>query len=183
MKLFSCMLLVAGLALPGAAGAQVLGAAGQDALETARSGTGVQWVNPDTGAVETITPKPAFRAPSGEVCREFQQEVRIGGQVQQAWGIACRQPDGSWRLQRANPREVAVSRPTYVAPPPVVYVPPPPPTVVYAYPPPVYFPRPVYYPAPAYYYPRPVYYPRPYYSSSVGIWIGSGRSHYHGRYR
>ena len=62
---------------------------------------------------------------------------------QQAYGTACRQPDGSWHLQPA-PSQVASASPP--PPPNVAY---PPPQVVNAYPP-AYFP-------PGYYYPRPYY--------------------------
>ncbi len=110
---------------------------GQQALETAPSGTAVQWRNPDTGATSTIVPQPAFQTSGGQVCREFQETVTIGGQPQQAYGTACRQPDGSWKLQPA-PAQAPPATAATVAPPPVAY----------AYP--AYFP-------PAYYYPRPYY--------------------------
>jgi hypothetical protein len=32
-------------------------------------------------------------------CREFQKQIIIDGQVEPAYGVACRQPDGSWKLQ------------------------------------------------------------------------------------
>jgi len=35
---------------------------------------------------------------SGRYCREFLQEVSIGGRKEQAYGTACRQPDGSWEV-------------------------------------------------------------------------------------
>ena len=35
----------------------------------------------------------------GNQCREFQQEVTIGGQSEQAYGNACLQADGSWKIQ------------------------------------------------------------------------------------
>ena len=35
---------------------------------------------------------------AGRYCREFRQQVTIGGKTEQAWGTACRQPDGSWEL-------------------------------------------------------------------------------------
>ena len=35
---------------------------------------------------------------AGRYCREFQQAVTIGGKSQQAYGTACRQPDGSWEV-------------------------------------------------------------------------------------
>ena len=35
---------------------------------------------------------------SGRYCREFQQVVTVGGSREQAYGVACRQPDGSWEI-------------------------------------------------------------------------------------
>ena len=46
--------------------------------------------------------KPARRnhlpADEGQYCREYTQTVYISGQKQQAYGNACRQPDGSWQV-------------------------------------------------------------------------------------
>ena len=70
----------------------------QTSLEGARSGQVTQWRNPDTGVSGTIVPKPAYTVSSGQVCREFQQTVTIGGKTEQAFGTACRQPDGSWKI-------------------------------------------------------------------------------------
>jgi len=35
---------------------------------------------------------------SGRYCREFQHEISVGGQREQAYGVACQQPDGSWEI-------------------------------------------------------------------------------------
>jgi hypothetical protein len=35
---------------------------------------------------------------SGRYCREFQQQVTIGGQTEWAYGTACQQPAGSWQV-------------------------------------------------------------------------------------
>ena len=70
------------------------------ALETSKSGTAVAWRNPDTGNRGTVTPKPAFKNNYGRYCREFQQTVTIGGRTAEAYGTACRQPDGSWKIVR-----------------------------------------------------------------------------------
>ena len=35
---------------------------------------------------------------SGRYCREYQTTGRIGGRMEQLWGVACLQPDGSWDL-------------------------------------------------------------------------------------
>jgi hypothetical protein len=41
---------------------------------------------------------------SGEkYCREFRQEVSIDGRMEQAYGAACREPDGTWRIVPNNP--------------------------------------------------------------------------------
>jgi surface antigen len=75
--------------------------AGQ-ALETAPAGQAVPWRNPDTGNSGTVTPtrtyEPAQPQYEGQVCREFQQTITVGGQTQQGHGRACRQPDGSWKI-------------------------------------------------------------------------------------
>ena len=41
-----------------------------------------------------------FRNHFGELCREFQMEVNIGGRYELAWGVACRDRRGYWRLIR-----------------------------------------------------------------------------------
>jgi len=68
------------------------------ALETGRSGQPVAWTNPDSGHSGTIVPQPAYQSNTGQYCREYQQTVQVGGQSQQAYGTACRQPDGSWKV-------------------------------------------------------------------------------------
>jgi surface antigen len=35
----------------------------------------------------------------GSYCREFQNDVTIDGKKENAYGTACRQPDGSWKVQ------------------------------------------------------------------------------------
>ena len=32
-------------------------------------------------------------------CREYQTKITVNGKVQSAYGKACRQPDGSWKIQ------------------------------------------------------------------------------------
>ena len=70
----------------------------QDTLETAPSGTTGTWHNPDSGNSGTITPIQTYQRNDGTYCREFQQTVTVGGQTQEAYGTACRQPDGSWQI-------------------------------------------------------------------------------------
>jgi surface antigen len=67
-------------------------------LETSRTGQTSNWNNPDSGNSGTITPTRTFQRADGTYCREFTQTVNIGGEVQQAHGTACRQPDGTWKI-------------------------------------------------------------------------------------
>jgi surface antigen len=72
--------------------------AAMQAFDTAPSGQSVAWRNPDSGNSGTITPTRTYQTASGQYCREFQQTVTIGGDTQQAFGRACRQPGGSWQI-------------------------------------------------------------------------------------
>ena len=67
--------------------------------QTAPIGQTIAWSNPESGHSGSVTPVREGRIPStGEYCREYQQTVQVGGQSQKAYGTACRQPDGSWRV-------------------------------------------------------------------------------------
>jgi surface antigen len=71
----------------------------QTQAQAAPIGQSIVWSNPESGHSGTVTPVREGRvASTGEYCREFQQTVTVGGQSQQAYGTACRQPDGSWRV-------------------------------------------------------------------------------------
>jgi len=70
----------------------------QKALESAPTGTPVAWNNPDSGHSASITPTKTYQS-GGTYCREFQSDVIIDGKPDKAWGTACRQPDGSWKVQ------------------------------------------------------------------------------------
>lgn len=61
-------------------------------------GQQISWNNPGSGNSGTITPIRDGYATSGSYCREFQQAITVGGQKQQAYGQACQQPDGSWKI-------------------------------------------------------------------------------------
>ena len=68
-------------------------------LNEARSNTTAQWRNPDSGHYGTITPLNTTEVRPGVYCREYQQTVTVGGETQNAYGTACRQPDGAWKVQ------------------------------------------------------------------------------------
>ncbi len=70
----------------------------QVALETAPSGQTSSWSNPDNGYSGSVTPRPAYETSGGEVCREYTETIRIDGRNETAVGVACRNPDGTWRV-------------------------------------------------------------------------------------
>ncbi|HEY7745356.1 MAG TPA: RT0821/Lpp0805 family surface protein [Desulfuromonadales bacterium] len=72
----------------------------QYALESTRTNVATTWRNPDTGNYGAITPVETYRTSQGQYCREYTQTVVVGGRTQQAYGTACRQPDGSWLIVR-----------------------------------------------------------------------------------
>ena len=65
---------------------------------TAPMGQTITWNNPDSGNSGSITPVRDGNHQDGRYCREFQQTVEIGGELEKGYGTACRQPDGSWQI-------------------------------------------------------------------------------------
>jgi surface antigen len=61
-------------------------------------GQQINWANPQSGNSGTITPVRDGRASNGSYCREFQQTIFVDGTNQNAYGVACQQPDGTWRI-------------------------------------------------------------------------------------
>lgn len=68
------------------------------AFEKMPSGVSSTWNNPDSGNGGSVTPTRTYQTNTGMYCREYQTTVNVGGQVQNAYGTACRQPDGSWNI-------------------------------------------------------------------------------------
>lgn len=54
--------------------------------------TGVQ------GGEYGVIPLRSTQDEGGRTCREYQAMARIGGDLQQVFGTACRQPDGQWTI-------------------------------------------------------------------------------------
>ena len=50
------------------------------------------------GAAGSVTTTRDGTSTSGRYCREFQHEITVGGKKEQAYGVACQQPDGSWEI-------------------------------------------------------------------------------------
>ena len=85
---------------------QMMARTTHNTLENSPIGSTSNWNNPDTGNSGTITPTKTYRCAgtscasqtTSGYCREFQTTVTVGGKVQNAYGTACRQPDGSWKI-------------------------------------------------------------------------------------
>lgn len=61
-------------------------------------GQPVPWSNMRTGNRGVVVPVRDGYTQSGDYCREYQQTVYVGGKKQKAHGVACREPDGTWRI-------------------------------------------------------------------------------------
>jgi surface antigen len=66
------------------------------ALEYAEPNTQVGWVDPNSNDAYTVTPGPITQI-NGLYCREYQAKILVGNTIQNGYGQACRQPDGSWQ--------------------------------------------------------------------------------------
>ena len=78
----------------------LLGQTFQNTLETAPTNNVGSWNNPNTGNSGSVTPTATHLSANEQPCREFTTTVNIGGQPQQGYGTACRQADGSWKIQQ-----------------------------------------------------------------------------------
>jgi surface antigen len=66
---------------------------------TAPIGEKIVWNNPDSGHSGSVTPiRDGRNAQTNAYCREYQTTVLIGGEEQSAFGTACQQPDGTWKV-------------------------------------------------------------------------------------
>jgi surface antigen len=66
--------------------------------QTAPIGSQITWNNPQSYNSGSVTATRDGYSESGKYCREFYQTVSIGGKTENAYGVACRQPDGSWQI-------------------------------------------------------------------------------------
>ena len=70
----------------------------QYSLELHPDGTSSTWQNPNSGNSGYAYPTKTTIMNNGTPCREFIATVTIGSQPHQAYGTACRQADGSWKI-------------------------------------------------------------------------------------
>ncbi len=74
----------------------------QNAASKAQSapiGETITWNNPESGNSGAVTPtREGIHTGTGAYCREYQQQIIVGGRTESGYGQACRQPDGSWKV-------------------------------------------------------------------------------------
>ncbi|MCG8354482.1 MAG: glycine zipper 2TM domain-containing protein [Kiloniellales bacterium] len=70
----------------------------QQRASAAPIGQTIVWNNPNTGNSGAVTAVRDGTSNTGQYCREFQQTVNVGGRTETAFGTACRQQDGTWRV-------------------------------------------------------------------------------------
>lgn len=63
-------------------------------------GQTISWNNPQSGNNGTITTTRDGYSQAGAYCREFQQNIVVGGRTQTAYGTACQAQDGTWQIQQ-----------------------------------------------------------------------------------
>ena len=64
---------------------------------TAPVGEKIIWDEGDASGY-TVATKEGKSSTTGLVCREYQQSITVGGKTEEAWGQACLQEDGSWKI-------------------------------------------------------------------------------------
>ena len=67
--------------------------------ENSPSNQRTEWVNPDTHRSYTVTPKPAYKQQSGQVCREAEILATVDGRPEKVISTACRDNAGRWVIQ------------------------------------------------------------------------------------
>ena len=68
------------------------------ALESYANGESLPWQNQSSGNYGEVTPTRVWQKSDGTYCREFTQMVNVAGRQESAYGTACRQPDGTWKI-------------------------------------------------------------------------------------
>lgn len=69
--------------------------ASQKAMNTGHTQS---WSNTDSGHHGTITPHKKYVNEDGKTCREYNQTIIVEGQPHKAYGTACKDDDGTWRI-------------------------------------------------------------------------------------
>jgi len=72
----------------------------QKALEMNGSGQMSKYFNAQQGLEVITTPIKTLKHPEGQVCRQYEQRFDAAGDASTYYGIACRTPEGIWKIPR-----------------------------------------------------------------------------------
>lgn len=75
----------------------------QYALEKSPNHQAVDWVNPASGLSGSTVPIRSYKTSYGQTCREYLSTVQLDGATQQAFGTACQQSAGNWKIAGEKP--------------------------------------------------------------------------------
>lgn len=70
----------------------------QQRAYTAPVGETITWNNPQSGHYGSYTPVKDGRTQSGAYCRQYRTTVNIDGRAETAYGTACQEQNGTWRI-------------------------------------------------------------------------------------
>ncbi len=70
----------------------------QRAMEVGQPNQQFPWNNPQSGNSGTVVPQGYYQQANGTYCREYTQTINVGGRLEEAYGTACRQGDGTWKI-------------------------------------------------------------------------------------
>ena len=70
----------------------------QQAVVSTPVGQEATWTNHKTHATYTVRPVKQYHA-DGHICRRYRTTVMIDGRQRQAYGRACKDANGHWRIQ------------------------------------------------------------------------------------
>ncbi len=68
------------------------------ALNKTPQGQQASWTNSKSNITYTVIPEKNYQNNKGQYCREYQTTITVGGEDKQAYGRACRQADGQWKI-------------------------------------------------------------------------------------
>tara|TARA_B100001173_G_scaffold173199_1_gene149579 strand:+ start:507 stop:968 length:462 start_codon:yes stop_codon:yes gene_type:complete len=70
----------------------------QSAITTTPVGSQAQWTNQQTDTTYKVTPTKQYTSSSNQYCREYTTTVTVEGKTQTAYGRACKQSNGQWKV-------------------------------------------------------------------------------------
>ena len=72
----------------------------QKAMEHKLSGRIASWATASAAASGSTTPYGTFKLEDGTFCRRYVQDLKVSGEQQTYYGLACRDAEGRWSIPR-----------------------------------------------------------------------------------